>query len=309
MNYEKTLLATAILASLVSVTAQSATVYEQEGTTLDVGGRAEVRADFLGDDYEKVDGSITDKSRARINFSGVTRISEELTGFGFMEYEIKDGESVTNRYLFAGFGTEAGKFSYGRQDTANVQVSDMTDIASYHSGIQQIFDASSDKESNTFLYSGSFADALTVQANYTASEVTDGDSFAISSLYAFDFGLDLAASYTDSESDETQTTLGAAYTLDNLYIAVTYAMGDIDADNDFRSIEAAIQYKFSKEFRMIGVIGQAEEADVDTQDFYAVEAQYRFNRSIRTYVSYAFNNLDNTVQTEDSLVAGIRYNF
>jgi len=60
---------------------------------------------------------------------------------------------------------------------------------------------------------------------------------------------------------------------------------------------------------MIGIIGQAEEADVDTQDFYAVEAQYRFNKSIRTYVSYAFNNLDNTVQTEDSLVAGIRYNF
>jgi len=231
---KKTLLATAILASLVSVTAQSATVYEQEGTTLKVGGRAEVRADFLGDDYEKVDGSISDKSRARINFSGETKISEELTGFGFMEYEIKDGENVTNRYLFAGFGTEVGKFSYGRQDTANVQVSNMTDIASYHSGIQQIFDASSDKESNTFLYSGSFADALTVQANYTASEVTDGDSFAVSGLYAFDFGLDLAASYTDSESDEKQTTLGAAYTLDNLYIAVTYAMGDIDADNDFQ---------------------------------------------------------------------------
>lgn len=299
---KKTLLATAILASLVSVTAQSATVYDKDGTTLKVGGRAEVRAEFIDTD----DGSIVDKSRARINFSGVTQITEKLTGFGFMEYEIKPGEEVDNRYLFAGFGTEVGKFSYGRQDTANVQVSDMTDIASVHSGIQQVFDASSDKENNTFLYSGKFADALTVQANYTASEVEDGDSFAISGLYAFDFGLDLAASYTDTQADENQATLGAAYTLNNLYVAVTYATGDIDANDDFTSIEAAIQYKFTKQFRMLGIIGQAEEADVDTEDFYAVEAQYRFNKSIRTYISYALNNLDDS---EDSLVAGVRYNF
>ncbi len=57
---------------------------------------------------------------------------------------------------------------------------------------------------------------------------------------------------------------------------------------------------------MIGIIGQAEEADVDTEDFYAIEAQYRFNKSIRTYVSYALNNLDDS---DDSLIAGIRYNF
>ena len=299
---KKTLLATAILATVVSATANSATVYDKDGTTLKVGGRAEVRAEFIDND----EGSITDESRARINFGGETKISESLTGFGFMEYEIKPGEEAKNRYLFAGFATEFGKFSYGRQDTANVQVSDMTDIASYHSGIQQVFDASSDKEDNTFLYSNKLTDQLTLQANYTASDVDDSDSYAVSGLYEFDFGLVLAASYTDTEADQNQATLGAAYTLDNLYVAVTYALGDIDADNDFRSIEAAVQYKFTKEFRMIGIIGQAEEADVDTEDFYAIEAQYRFNKSIRTYVSYALNNLDDS---DDSLIAGIRYNF
>jgi len=314
---KKTLLATAILAGLVSATAQSATVYDDNGTTLKIGGRAEVRADFLGDDFEKVDGSITDKSRARINFAGKTQITENLTGFGYMEYEIKpstkDGSDLDSRYLFAGFGTQIGDFSYGKQDAANVQVSDMTDIASYHSGIQQVIGAAKDKRENNFLYSGTFAEAFTVQADYIASSDEDEDSYGLSVLYVSDFGFDLGASYSDSQDDSNQTTLAAAYTVNDLYVAVSYAMGDVDAETEFSSLEAAIQYKFTKQLRMIGIIGQQQEkvdgTSTDTEDFYAIEAQYRFNKSIRTYVSYAYNNLDDADKTEDSLVAGVRYNF
>ena len=72
------------------------------------------------------------------------------------------------------------------------------------------------------------------------------------------------------------------------------------------SLEVALQYKFTKQFRMIGIIAQQEIDDIDTEDFYAVEAQYRFNKSIRTFVTYQLNQIDGE---EDSLVAGIRYNF
>jgi predicted porin len=323
---KKTLLATAILAGLVSTTAQSVTVYDKDGTTLSVGGRAEVRAEFIDTEYteendagveEVKDGSIDDKSRARINFGGETQLTDKLTGFGFMEYEIKpdagSDSNVTNRYLFAGIGTEVGKFSYGKQDTANVQISDMTDIASYHSGEQQILDASSERQENNFLYSATF-DAVTVQADYVASSEEDNDSYGISALYNSGFGLDLGASYSDSNTDENQVTLGAGYTMNDLYVAVTYAMGDLNEEDDFNSLEAAIQYKFTKEFRMIGIIGQQEQADVDTVDYYAIEAQYRFNSAIRTYVSYQLNQLDDADdslldESEDSLVAGIRYDF
>lgn len=310
---KKTLLATAILAGLVSATAQSATVYDQDGTTLSVGGRAEVRAEFIDTEYTEVndgveetkEGSIEDKSRARINFGGETKINDKLTGFGFMEYEINPDSDLKNRYLFAGFGTQVGKFSYGKQDTANVQISDMTDIASYHSGEQQILGASSDKQSNNFLYSATF-DAVTVQADYVASSEEDDDSYGVSALYNSGFGLDLGASYSDSNADESQVTLGGGYTINDLYVAITYAFGDLNEDDDFNSLEAAIQYKFTKEFRMIGIIGQQEKADEDSVDYYALEAQYRFNSAIRTYVSYQLNELDDA---DDSLVAGIRYDF
>ena len=308
---KKTLLATAILSGLVSATAGAATVYDQDGTTMKVGGRAEVRGLF-SDEFE---GTMKDKSRARINFDGETQISENLTGFGFMEYEIKPSSDLKNRYLFAGFGTQVGDFSYGKQDTANVQVSDMTDISSYHSGIQQAIDSTSDKQSNTFLYSGTFAEALTVQANYQAVEDKDMDAFSVSALYAFDFGLDLAASYADQD-EQNQATFAAAYSWNSLYVAASYAGGAKGANTDFTSLEAAVQYKFTKEFRLIGIVGMAEDetgsVTVDTEDFYAIEAQYRFNKSIRTIASYKVNNLDNSTgkkDNENELLVGIRYNF
>jgi outer membrane porin protein LC len=317
---KKTLLATAIVSALVSATAGAATVYDQDGTMMKIGGRVEVRGLFR----DSVDGTMQDKSRARINFGGETQISENLTGFGFMEYEIKPGEDLTNRYLFAGIGTQIGDFSYGKQDTANVQISDFTDIASNHSGLQQYIGSASDKQDNTFLYSGTFADKLTVQVDYIANGVpefdknnvaqkADEDAFGISAAYAFDFGLDLGASYSDQDK-ANQATLGAAYTWNDLYVAATYAMGEVATNDDFTSLEASVQYKFTKEFRLIGIISMAEE-DVagDTEDFYALETQYRFNKSIRTFASYKLNNLDEKkvgkAKSENELMVGLRYNF
>lgn len=311
---KKTLLATAILTGLVSATAGAATVYDKDGTALKVGGRVEVRGLFS----DSVEGTMEDKSRARINFKGKTQITEDLAGFGVMEYEIKSGDSeVSNRYLYAGLSTTAGNFSYGRQDTANVLVSDMTDIASEHSGIQQYIDSASDKEDNTFLYAGDLG-GLYVQANFIASEEEDQDAFGVSAMYSMDAGLDFAVAYSDQD-EENQITAGVAYSFEDLYLAATYAMGDLVDDAEFDSLEVAAQYKFTKEFRMIGIYGIAEEEDaagvtIDTEDFFTIEAQYRFNDSLRTFASYLVNNLDEDEVTdpddaEDELMVGLRYNF
>lgn len=300
---KKTLLATAILSAIISTTAGAATVYDNNDTTMEIGGRVEVRGLFNNDDAVE---TMTDRSRSRINFSGETQISESLAGFGFMEYEIAPGGTVSNRYLYAGFATSAGDFSYGRQDTASVQVSNMTDIASYHSGIQQQYITSaSDKENNTFLYSGEFSDALTLKVNYIAQETEDMDALGLSAYYAMGFGLDLAVSYADQD-EQNQVTFGASYSMDALYLAATYAVGEMNADTEFTSLEVAIQYKATKQLRLIGLIGMAEVEDTDTEDFFALEAQYRFNKSIRTYASYKINNLDGA---ENELLVGLRYNF
>ncbi|MFT6138952.1 MAG: putative porin [Psychromonas sp.] len=304
---KKTLLATLILSSFISGAVSAATVYDKEDTKLSIGGRAEVRALFS----DAVDGSMLDKSRARINFKGETKISENLTGFAFMEYEIKPGDEVKNRYLFAGIGTQAGDFSYGRQNSASVQISNITDIASAHSGVQQVIDAASDKQDNNFVFANNSIQGLALKANYIANgsetvDDADEDSFGLSALYSMDMGLDLGVSYADQDK-ENQITLGAGYTFENLYLAATYAMGSVDTNDDFTSLEVAAQYKFTKEFRMIAMYGLADE-DVagDTEDFAALEGQYRFNDSLRTYASYKLNNITGG---DDELIAGLRYNF
>ncbi|MBM7035455.1 porin [Vibrio ulleungensis] len=299
---KKVLLAVAITSAFASAAATAATVYENDDTKLSIGGRAEVRGVF-SDDFE---GTMEDASRARINFGGETKISEGLTGFGFMEYQLEPNSKMSNRYLYAGLGTTVGKFSYGKQDTSNVIISDMTDIASEHSGQQQIIDASKDKQENTFLYQHTIADMFTVNANYNAVDEKDGDSFGISGLASLDFGLDLGLAYS-SEEDLDQITLGAAYTLDNLYLGATYATVDLD-EGSFNSVELAAEYKFTSEFRLIGIYGFAEHSKADEKDtdFFALEGQYRFNSSIRTYASY---KIDNVKDANNELMVGLRYNF
>jgi len=308
---KKTLLATTILATLVSATAGAATVYDADGTKFSIGGRAEAR----GKMGEEVAGTMEDATRARLNFSGETQISDSLTGFGFAEYQINDadtddGTAITNRYIYVGLGTQYGDFSYGKQVTANVQITGFSDIAEYHSGINQLIDAAADHQ-DTFLYSGTFADALTLQANYQAVSEDDSDAYGLSAVYAFDFGLDLGASFAaqdagTSSEEEQQATFAAAYTVDSLYVAASYATGEQSGEKDFDSLEIAVKYQFSDQFYLLGMYGNTEVDDADTVDQFALEANYRFNSSLNTYVSYKLSELDSD---GDEVVIGAKYKF
>jgi len=319
---KKTLLATAIFSGLISATAGAATVYDADGTKLSVGGRAEVRGVFS----DSVDGTMEDQSRARINILGKTKLSEKLTGFGFVEYQIDDysddevsdegivldGETgVENRYIYVGLSTEYGDFSYGKQVTANVQITNFSDIANYHSGINQVIDAAADNQEGVLLYSGTFGDALTVQADYQAASEDDADSYAASAVYGFDFGLDLAASYAAQDAatsaDEAyQVTFGAAYTLDQLYLAVTYATGEKSETDDFDSVEVAVAYQATEQVGLIAIYGNQDVADIEIKNFFAFEANYNFNDSLSSFASYKFNEADGG---EDELVLGAKYTF
>ncbi|GLS88937.1 membrane protein [Psychromonas marina] len=298
---KKTILAVAVISSLASATASAVTVYDNEGTKVSIGGRVEARGVF-GNEF---DGTMKDKSRARINFGVETKISENLTGFGFMEYQLGDAEKdLEARYLYAGLETQFGSFSYGKQDTSNVQISDMTDIASEHSGVQQIIEAASERQNNTFLYTGTF-DALTVQVDYQAMDLDDADAFALSASYAFDFGLDIGASYSDQD-EQNQATFGAAYTFSNLYLAATYSMGEYAEDFDFNGLEVAAQYKVNEKLRFIGIYANEDNDSETVIDYLAFEAQYRFNSVARTYVSYQIDLMD---EGDDEVMVGLRYDF
>ncbi|APP07402.1 porin [Vibrio harveyi] len=321
---KKAALTTAVLTALVSAPSFAATVYKDGGTELKVGGRVEFRGDFIGSGGAEVDGSMEDKSRARLNLKGKADIGNGLSAFGVYEAEQKTGKSeFKNRYMYAGVSADAGSFSVGRQDMAAVIISDMTDITEF-SGVQQVIDSSSDKQDSVFAYRGEF-DALQVQATYQANSEDSQDKYGISGLYSLPIGLDLGLAYSggdvDKDNSEDQILGGIAYSLDNLYLAGTYSQGALTDSEDFTAYELVASYKIASKFTVAGLYTFQENdpngaAKYDAVEGFELVGYYKLNSNFRTYLSYYMNQLDEAkdaegkvTEGEDTLRLGVRYDF
>jgi len=307
---KKAAISTAVLAALVSVPSLAATVYDNDGTSLKVGGRAEARFNISDNNESDTTSSFKDKSRARVNLKGKTQVAEGLYGFGKYEAEFDDQEDITNRYFFAGIGTNLGEFSYGKQDSAQVMLTDVTDtMATFGADAADIVAGNKDKRENNFLYSGEF-DSLAVKVNYIAADEVDANSFGLAAMYSLDMGLDLGAGYVSQDNgdfDDDQINLVAQFSKDAFTVGGLYTMGSV-ADEDITGYELSAKFKANKQLTLVGVYNFLENDDTNTEaeNNFAIEAVYKFNGHIRTYAGYKFEQLDNK---DDQLQAGIRYDF
>lgn len=107
---KKTLLATAIAGALgVSAAAQAATIYDQDGTRLDLYGRIALGfsggGDKVDEDGVKTGGSEFRDVYSRFGLRGSQQITSDLTAFGNFELRPRldevnrDGQQVRNSYL------------------------------------------------------------------------------------------------------------------------------------------------------------------------------------------------------------------
>ncbi|MCW8345717.1 porin [Vibrio sp. ZSDZ65] len=343
-------IAAAITTTLVSGSALAAEVYNSDGTSLGVGGRVEFRGDFLGrSSGSKLDGTMDNQSRVRINIDAKTKINDDLSGLGFYEAEQSanssgDNDKGTNgitfkqRYLFAGLETNGNTVTFGRQDTAGVQISQMSDKTTYTGAQKEFISSGNEQINNTIAYSGYFMDALSVKASYIAGDGKNTDGYGISGIYTLPFGLGVGLGYSGNGLGETgggvdkgdgnQVIAGLNYTFGGLYVAGTYTQGsgaDTNKDKDFTGYEFAAIYSFENGFDVLGAYQKGELDDgttkVDKSNFYELTGRYRFNSSIHTYLSYKMNNLKagefndsttgaaSTYDAENSMRLGVRYDF
>ncbi|MGF1720032.1 porin [Vibrio kyushuensis] len=328
---KKTLIALAVVAAAVSTGASAANVYSEDGTDLNVGGRAEFRGDFIGNGGEKIEGTMANQSRFRLNVGGTTQISDTLSGFGFYEGEQgleSSSDSSRNskfkeRYMYAGLKGNFGAVSFGRQDTAAVQISQMSDVTTFTGAQKEFIDASNEQINNTIAYAGNF-DALSLKASYVAGEAKDTDGYGISAIYTLPMGLGFGLGYSggdngDGAGSSDAIIAGVNYTLDSLYLAGTYTTGDIDdkTKEEFDGVELAAVYGFGNGFALKGAYQKTDTklASVKTKesDFFEITGDYAFNKSINAYVAYQLNNLSEsdvgTDMAEDTLRLGLKYSF
>ncbi|MFB9135937.1 porin [Vibrio olivae] len=337
----KTLIALAVSAAAVATGVNAAELYNQDGNTVNMGGRAEGRMLLQ-------DGKATDKTRIRLNFEGIAQVNQNLYGIGFWEGEFTTNEQgqgtdegdsdLTTRLAYAGLGGQFGQVSYGKTEGSLGVVTDFTDIMGYHGNSAAYKLAVADRTDNMLAYKGSFQN-LDVRASYRFADADDGttgefedngkDGYSLSAIYAIaDTGIKLAAGYADQD-ESNEYMLGANWTYNNLYLAGLFTDGELQIANtndnvDYTGYEVAAAYTVDKTV-FTTTYNNAETNNETSADNLAVDASYFFKPNFRGYVSYNFNLISdgdtigsNTqlgngpatkAQAEDSIALGLRYDF
>ncbi|CAH1595491.1 porin [Vibrio rotiferianus] len=332
---KKTLIALSVSAAAMATGVNAAELYNQDGTSLEMGGRAEARLSMK-------DGDVADKSRIRLNFLGTQAINDNLYGVGFWEGEFttsdegkvdNNSSDLTTRYAYAGLGGAFGEVTYGKNDGALGVITDFTDIMAYAGNSAADKLAVADRADNMLAYKGQFEN-LAVKASYrfadrientAGTEYTDNgeDGYSLSAIYAFaDTGLELGAGYADQD-EANEYMLAASYTMGDLYFAGVFTDGEkAKKDGDYTGYELAGAYTLGQTV-FTSTYNNAETNNETSANNFAVDASYYFKPNFRGYVSYNFNLIDsgdklgkvggNTVaskiDSEDELALGLRYDF
>ncbi len=345
---KKTLIALAVAGAAVATGANASELYNQDGTTLAIGGRAEARMSVM-------DSDVSDVSRVRVNFLGKQEITEDLYGLGFYEAEYmtndeadSDTDTIDTRYIYAGLGGSFGQVTYGKQDGALVAITNFTDIMDYHGATAaQELATASDHIDNMLAYTGTFGD-FSVNASYRfADRLDQGDDpadptsysdndfkgYAASGIYNLaDTGVALGLGVADQHStinpdnatdDDDSTVLGAtqyiataSYTMDNLYLSALYTFKNYDHSSvDYDGYELAAQYTLGKTVLIATYDnGDDDEGNSKVNDL-GLEAAYKFKPNFKAYIDYNVNMLsgdqydESAHGTEDEAVLGLLYNF
>ncbi len=315
MKLKTLAVAVALMASGSHVVASE--LYNQDGTSLEMGGRAEARLSMI-------DGKAEDRSRIRLNFLGKQEISDSLYGVGFWEGEFETFENgavdnnsdLETRYAYAGLGGKYGEITYGKNDGALGVITDFTDIMAYHGNTAALKLPVADRTDNMVSYSGQF-EQLALRASYRfADRTTDAngfddneqDGFSLSGIYAFaDTGLELGAGFANQD-DVDQYMLAASYTVGNFYVAGNYTGIEQDSD-DYKGYELAAAYTMGQTV-FTSTYNKGDVEDTDTVENLAVDVTYYFKPNFRGYASYNFDLMDNEGSDEqDELALGLRYDF
>ncbi|GLR03311.1 porin [Vibrio hyugaensis] len=333
---KKTLIALSVSAAAMATGVNAAELYNQDGTSLEMGGRAEARLSMK-------DGDVADNSRIRLNFLGTQAINDNLYGVGFWEGEFTtaedggvDGNSnLDTRYAYAGLGGAFGEVTYGKNDGALGVITDFTDIMAYAGNTAADKLAAADRSDNMFSYKGQFEN-LAVKASYRfADRVEENgaykdngeDGYSLSAIYTLgDTGLDLGAGYAD-QADANEYMLAASYTMSDLYFAGVFTDGEKEADFkntvDYTGYELAGAYTLGQTV-FTSTYNNAETNGDTSANNFAIDASYYFKPNFRGYVSYNFNLIDagdkmgstesanykaTKADAEDELALGLRYDF
>ena len=320
---KKSALTIAISSLLLASGAHAATVYNQNDTKLDIGGRAQGM--YYGTDDN---GSEGDQSYFRVNMRGETKIAPEMKAFGFAEYNLPTSGSDNDelRYAYAGIKHDRfGAFSYGRQDGLFRIVNDYTDVLPEWGGdglgkdteafgtgrtngvakylftqngltLGAQFTGNNDPQNsgrsaidNDFSVDHDKGTAIT--NNKTWNDKGSKEGFAVAASYDFDMGLGLSAAYNQAGKTDEQAryaAFGGDHDAKLMGFGAKYASGNL---------YMAATYAHSEDHIFVKN-GYAEKSDG-----YEAVVQYKVTPQFKPSLAYLRTDVknDTNVSFDDTL--------
>ncbi|WP_319643891.1 porin [Dickeya dianthicola] len=194
---KRNILAVVIPALLATGAANAAEIYNKDGNKLNLNGKIDGLHYFSKDT-----GNSGDKTYARLGFLGETKINNDLTGYGRLEYQFNaanaedtNGANGKTRYAYAGLKfADFGSFDYGRNRNVSYDGISYTDVLPEWGGDSA--------------YTNSFTGRSSGVANYR-----NKDFFGL--VDGLNFGLSYQSAHTDSNN--VRNNLGGGYALSTSY--------------------------------------------------------------------------------------------
>ncbi|ATF75719.1 porin [Pasteurella multocida] len=338
---KKTIVALAV-AAVAATSANAATVYNQDGTKVDVNGS--VRLLLKKEKDER--GDLVDNG-SRVSFKASHDLGEGLSALAYAElrfstkvkktvkegqvertYEVERiGNDVHVKRLYAGFAYEGlGTLTFGNQLTIGDDVG-VSDYTYFLGGINNLL-SSGEKainfksaEFNGFTFGGAYV----FSADADKQAPRDGRGFVVAGLYnrkMGDVGFALEAGYSQKyvtvakQEKEKAFMVGTELSYAGLALGVDYAQSKVtNVEGKKRALEVGLNYDINDKAKVYTDFIWAKEGPkgATTRDRSIIlGAGYKLHKQVETFVEGGWGREKdaNGVTTKDNVVGvGLRVHF
>ncbi|PKH07987.1 porin [Moritella sp. Urea-trap-13] len=292
---KKTILATAIL---LAGAANAAEVYNNEGTTVSLGGS--FRGHVAIDSSDEVN---FEDAGSRFDIKAAKELDNGLKAFGQMEIKYKDVDSLDTLYVnnaFLGLEHDVyGKLILGKKLGLNDDLV-MNDF-SYENGVynHQSADAGSDTQ-DQLEYTKAFGGASVVVGLIDQDTYSIGGTYEVAGLslgVAYNIKNDAKVGATNATSDNSALIVGAQYSLDALTLGVQYQALEVNSA-DISAYGFGAHYAIGQAgvYAMYDILDGDAKSDEGSE--LVVGADYEIAKDVKTYAE--FNTSDNEVTGSDN---------
>lgn len=297
---KKTLLATAVAATLTATAAQAATVFQNDTLKVDTYGRVNIGlVSFDGDN------SIEDIGGSRFGFSASNKINDDLTAFANAEFRFKadetNADATTKRNTYVGLSGSFGKVTLGNFDGLYYQgVSKVTDIFQnngYHRTLSGGSTTNARRDSLAYETNDLSGFKLGLGASHrpegTPANTDESWNLQAYAQYKVSNDLTLALAFNQASEDNggangtDEAVIGAqaTYKLDAL---TTFLLVETQDDLTHFALGASYNYGSGAVYGTLSLL----DDDVDSGLDIGLGVDYRFSRNFRTYAEVQVGNDD-----------------